>query len=356
MYDTLQPLDPLDPTQLAASLASIGVRLDAVDLDQFAQAFAATRAGLYGIERLDSNETALFGRQFEVVSSRLREVRRPELKWRSFVPVTAEAPPGAETWAYYIWDAVGMAEIVANYSDDVRKVAATAKKQSYGIDTFALGYDWSVLDVERAAVAGANYRNRKADAVRRGFEARFEQLAAAGRPGANTGLVNNANVPVLSAAIVGGSGVWGSPGKSASDALNDLLAMEDAILTTTKGVETPDSLILPLDKFRYVQNTPVFTGAGSHPEETILKVFLARSQYVTGVDWWHPLQKADAAGTGPRALMYRRDPEHVHFELTMAPRELPPQTEGLAIEINSWTRAGGVAFEYPLSAVYLDGL
>jgi hypothetical protein len=356
MYD-LQPLEAPDPQQLAATLAAIGVRLDAREFDNFLQAFSHTRAELYGIERLDANETQIFGPQLEAISTRLREVKRPELKWRTFVPVTSDAPPGAETWSYYLWDAVGMAEIVANYADDIRRVAASAKKFSYDIETYALGYDYSVLDIERASMAGINYRNRKVDQVRRGFELKWDKIAALGQPGVNQkGLLNNPNVPIFTAASVGGSTVWGSSGKSANDVLNDLIAAEDTIFTTTQGVEAPDTLILPLDKYRYIQNTPVFTGAGSRPEETILKVYLARSRFVRDVDWWLPLAKADAAGTGPRALLYKRDPEHVHFEMPMPPRELPPQPHNLAIEVNSWARAGGVVFEYPISALYMDGI
>jgi hypothetical protein len=353
----LQPLDALDRPQLVNTLASVGVRLDAAPLDNLMRAMSATRAELYGLERLDANETVLFGQQLEFISARLRDIKRPELKWRNFVPVTSEVPPGAETWAYYTWDSVGMAEIVANYADDIRRVATSGTKQTFGIETYALGYDWSVLDIERAAMAGVNYRNRKADAVRRGFELRFERVASVGQLGVNIkGLLNNANVPLTTAASVGGSTVWGSAGKSANDVLTDLMNAEDAILNLTKGIETPDTMLMSLAKFRYLQHTPLFTGAGSNPKDTILSVFLERSDYIRNVDWWHPLATADVAGTGPRLVMYRRDPEHEHLEMPMAPRELPPQPEGLAVAINSWTRLGGVVFEYPLSALYVDGI
>jgi hypothetical protein len=357
MYD-LQPLDPLEaPAQIAAKCSELGKRLDANELGNVLLAMAHTRAELYGIDRLDANETALFGRQLEYISTRIRETKRPELKWRQFVPVISEAPPGAETWSYFLWDAAGMAEIVTNYADDIRRVAVNAKKFSFDIASYALGYDWSVQDLERAAFAGVNYRNRKSDQVRKGFEIKFEKLAAFGQSGMNLkGLLNNPNVPVSAAAVVGGSGVWGSAGKSANDVLNELIAWEDIILNTTKGVETPDTLLLPLAKYRYLQNTPLYTGAGSHPEETIEKVFKSRSRYITGIDWWHQLDTADAPGTGPRALVYKRDEEHVHFELPLAPRELPAQVQGLALSINSWARAGGVIFEYPLSALYIDGI
>jgi hypothetical protein len=357
MYDDLQTLDPLNGRRIAELCEQIGSRLDSQQLSQVMLAMANTRADLFGIERLDANETALFGRQLEYISARIRETKRPELKWRQFVPVTSEVPAGAETWTYYMWDAAGMADIVANYGDDIRRVGVTAKKFTQDIASWALGYDWSVLDIERATFGGINYRNRKSDQVRKGFELRFEAMAALGYTGANIrGLLNNVNVPVISAAVVGGSAVWGSSGKSANDVLNDLLAMEDSILTTTKGVETPDTLLLSLAKFRYIQNTALFVGAGSDEKVTILKAFLERSQNVTGVDWWHPLALANAGGTGPRACMYKRDPEHVHFEMPLAPRELPAQVKNLALDVNSWCRAGGVVYEYPLSAVYMDGI
>jgi len=355
--DPEQIIAPLVESELAATLAQIGVRLDSDQMQQVMLAMANTRAILYGIERLDANETALFGRQLEYVSARAREIKRPELKWRQFVPVTTEAPPGAETWAYYLWDALGMAEIVANYADDIRRVALTAQKVSFDIESFALGYDYSVLDVERAAMAGVNYRNRKSDQVRRGFELRFERLASLGQPGTTIkGLLNNTNVPLTAASVVGGGSVWGAGTKTANDALNDLLAMEDAIINATRGVESPDTLLLSLDKYRYIQKTSLFTGAGADPEDTVLKVFLERSATVTDVDWWLPLAKADAAGTGPRIMMYKRDAEHVHFEMPLAPTELPPQAKNLALDINSWCRAGGVAYEYPLSGTYMDGI
>lgn len=352
-----ETLPPLNQRHLMNVLTLVGSNLDAAGREKFLECFVAHRGEIFGFDRLDSNEAGLFGTQLEYLISRQRDIKRPEYKWRLFVPVTSDAPVGAETWAAYFWDAAGMAEIVANYSDDIRKVATFAKKFSYSIETFALGYDWSLLDIERASMAGVNYKNKKSEAVRRGFEARFESLAAVGLKGAGiTGLLNNANVPVMTAASVGGSTVWGSSGKSANDVLNDLLAQEDAIITTTKAIERPDTLLLPLAKFRYMQNTPMFTGAGSNPAQTLLKTYIERSANITAIDWWLPLDTADAAGTGPRALMYKRDPDHVHMEMPLAPTETPAQVKNLAVVVNSWCRNGGVVFEYPLSAEYMDGI
>lgn len=357
MYDGLPTqLEAFDKKKLLVACEAVGAHLDGEERENFLKCFSKHRGDIFGYERLDANEGGLFGVQLEYLISRQRDIKYAEYKWRLFVPVTKDAPAGAETWAAYFWDAVGMAKIIANYADDVPLVATFAKKFAYTIETFALGYDWSVLDIERAAMGGVNYRNRKANAVTKGFEARFESIASIGFAAAGiTGLLNNANVPVISATSVGGSAVWGSSGKSANDVLNDLLAAEDSIITTTKGTERPDTALFSLPKFRYLQNTPMFTGAGSNPEVTILSTYLKRSANIRGVDWWLPLATADAAGTGPRALFYKRDPEHVHMEMPKDPTELPAQVKGMAVVINSWCRNGGVVFEYPLSAVYMDG-
>lgn len=353
----VQPLEPVDQRQLFAALAAIGKRLDGKGRENFLKSYARTRGELHGFNRLDANEAGLFGVQLEYLVSRQRDIKRAEFKWRLLVPVGSDAPAGALSWTAQFWDAAGMAEIVANYGDDIRKVGVFAKKYTYPIETFALGYDWSVIDIDRAALGGVNYRNRKADAVRTGFEARWEQVASTGLKAVNMfGLLNNPNVPVISATSVGGSAVWGSAGKSANDVLNDLLAAEDSISTATQDVERPDTALFSLAKFRYLQKTPLFTGAGSNPRDTILKVYLDRSQSITAVDYWLPLATADAAGTGPRALFYRRDPNKVHLEMPKAPTELPPQVKNLVVDVNSYAYIGGVVFEYPLSAVYMDGM
>lgn len=350
-------LDRLDSHALAEQLAQLGKRLDPTQFANVVRAIAHTRASIHGIDRLDANETALFGRDLEFISGRLRETHKPALKWRNFVPVSSEAPPGAETWSYRMWDSTGMAEIVANFADDIRRVAVLAKKQSYDIATYALGYDYSVLDLERAAMAGVDYQNKEAEAVRLGFEQRLEKIAAIGQPGTTIkGLVNHPNVPVIAASVVGATSAWGTGTKTPEDVLKDLIAAEDSILVATNGVESPDTALFPLSEYRYLQNTPLYTGAGADPEDTILRVYLARTAFVQQVDWWLPLATADAAGTGPRGIWYRRDPRYVHLELTQPPKELPPQAKNLALSVESWARAGGVAWEYPLSAVYMDGI
>jgi len=358
MLVQFQTLAPYSRDQIAGELSGLSSeRLDAAEVDRIYNAMIVHRAELYGADRLDANETMILEHQLEQMRARSVDVQRPEFKARRLVPVTSEIDPGAESWAYSIWDRAGMAKVVANYADDIPKVATFAKKYTHTIESIALGYEWSWLDLLRTARAGVPLRARKADAVRTGFESKIDEIAAIGiKETGLTGLLNNANVPQINAAppATGTSSAWGGADKKPPEVLADLIAMEDAIISTTKGVLNPDTLVLPLAQYRYITRTPLYAVAPANPTDTILKVFLEQSQTVRNVDWWHFAAVAD--GGNPRAIMYPRNPSVVHLEIPLEQQELPPQSKNLSFEVNSVGRIGGVAFEYPLGAVYMDGI
>lgn len=350
------PMDPYSREHLVGELAKLG-RFDAKEVAALHVALIVHRADVFGEHRLDANETTVLEKQLEYMRARTADIERPEYKARMLVPITSEVDPGAETWAYAQWDRVGMAKIVANYADDIPKVATFAKKFVQVVETIALGYGWSWLDLQRTARAGVPLRTRLASAVRDGFEARIETIAAIGieETGA-TGLLNNANVPAISATppATGSDATWDGGDKTPLEVVDDLLLMENTIITNTKGVRTADTLVLPLSKLNYIAQKSIYAAAPSNPMDTILSVFLAKSRSITNVEFWH---FADTADDGdPLACMYRRDPSVVHMELPLEQQELPPQAKNLSLEINSVGRIGGVAWEYPLAGVYMAGI
>jgi hypothetical protein len=354
------PMAPYSRDQIAGELAKLTTagRFDAAEVNRLFAALIVHRADVYGEARLDANETAVLLQQLEFMRARTTDIERPEFKARMLVPVTSEVDPGAETWAYSQWDRVGMAKIVANYADDIPKVATFAKKFVQTVETIALGYGWSWLDLQRTARAGVPLRTRLAQAVRDGFEQKIEVIGAIGiaETGA-TGLLNSANVPAIAAAAPasGTSAVWGGADKTPLEVVDDLLAMENAVINNTKGVRSADTLILPLAKLNYIAQKSIYNTAPSNPLDTILSVFLAKSRSITNVEFWH---FADTVNTGntPRATMYKRDPTVVHMEIPQEQQEMPPQAKNLSLEINSVGRIGGVAWEYPLAAVYMNGI
>jgi hypothetical protein len=349
-------MDPYSREQLAIEVARIG-RLDNAELSRLYAALIVHRADVYGEDRLDANETAVLEKQLEFMRARTTDIERPEFKARQLVPITSEVDPGAETWAYSQWDRVGMAKIVANYADDIPKVATFAKKFVQALETIALGYGWSWLDLQRTARAGVPLRTRLANAVRDGFEQRIETIAAIGIPETGaTGLLNSPNVPSIAAAAptAGTDPSWMGGDKTPLEVVDDLLAMENAVVNNTKGVRSADTLVLPLLQLNYLAQKSIYNAAPGNPMDTILSVFLSKSRTITNVEFWHFCDEADDGD--PLAIMYRRDPTVVHLELPLEQQELPPQAKNLSLEINSVGRIGGVAWEYPLAGVTMTGI
>src|ERR1700761_9346019 len=143
MLIPMHTLKPINRDHLAAELSRMSTeRLDAKEVDTLYRCMVVHRAELYGADRLDANESMILTQQLEVMRARTADILRPPFKARQFVPVTSEVDPGAESWSYAQWDRVGMAKIIANYADDIPKVATFAKKFVHTIETIGLGYDW----------------------------------------------------------------------------------------------------------------------------------------------------------------------------------------------------------------------
>lgn len=360
-FDGIQVLPPSRGEVIAEAERLLQRRLDSHAADNLYGAFLARFVEVHGAsvaERLDANESAIVAPRLQQIRARIGQRKRPERKGRRLVPVTHEMNPGAESFTYEMWDARGMAKMVANPSADIEKVGTAGESFTFKAIAFALGFDVSVYDLDRSTYAGVPLRANKMQAVDEGFENRVEYISALGIPGTPiTGLLNHANVPVVNvpnAAGGGNSPVWGVD-KTALEVLEDLQLAEDTVASQSDDVEIADTLVLPRTKLRYAQKTPLYTGAGSNPKETILSVFLDQSDGIKSVESWRYCNTADAAGTGPRACFYKRAPDVVHHEIPRERREYPPQRKNLVMEVISDMISAGVWFERPLAAVYVDG-
>jgi hypothetical protein len=299
--------------------------------------------------RADAGETAAMARQLEYVKAETYEVKYLNLQARELIPVDGSVPSGAQSFVWYSWDWVGMAKIIANYADDLPKVQILGKEHIQGIKSLGDSYDYSIQDIRAAAMAGVNLDANKAKACRRAMENKIEQLAAKGDSAAGLpGLLNNANVPVLTATELVGD--WANPATTSAQILADLHLIANYINTVTKGTHSATTLVLPTTRYNIVA-----TRAYSDMlPDTILQVFLRSNPFVREVRQWHFLDTADSAGTGPRVLAYEKSPEILQLVIPQEFEQFPPQAKNLAFDVPCHARIGGVVIRYPLAMVYAD--
>jgi hypothetical protein len=312
--------------------------------------------GLTADARWDAKYTAALDLQLEELRAQTYDIKYPELKARKLVPVDNSVDPGAEAVAYHQWDDVGMANIIANYADDLPMVDALAEKFTQPIHGMGDAYQYSVQDLRRAAMAGNQLDTRRPRAARRAIERRIDDIAATGHAKGNLkGLINHPNVTILSAANDGTSTRWvtgRSPAKAPDLIKADMHAAVTNIWTVTKQVHQPNTILLPTVEYGHISQQQV----GTENQTTILQSFLANNPFITMVDFWYKLDTADAAGTGPRMVTYQRDPEVLQLVIPQDFEQFPPQAKNLAFIVPCHARIGGVQVYYPLAIVYTDGL
>ena len=297
--------------------------------------------------RFDAGETVAFARQLESIAARTYDVVYPDPKSFSLIPIAAGVESMAEFYTWRAFDRAGVAKRIVNFADDVPTVDIQGTENITPIATYADGYQYTLFDMRRAQMLNVDLDQKRALAARDVLNRKIDRVAAFGDAEVNiTGFVNNPNVPVVAPT----TGNWAT----AADVqiLSDLYKMEQTIVTNSRGLEEPDTLVVPPSTMGIIATKP----AGVNLQDTVLDVFLRRSRFIRNVESWYQLETANAAGTGPRIVAYKRDPTKLELVLPLAFEQEPPQARNFAFVVNCLARCGGVVFYYPRSASYMDGI
>lgn len=308
--------------------------------------------GLDHLTNLDANEAIFFENELEHLKAKSYDVMRRELRHREYLPVSSEAGPGAETIAYTQYDQVGTAKLIANYADDIPLANVKGRKFTSPVHGIALAFGYSLQDVRAAAMANKRLDDKGMKAMARGIGEKEETVAAFGDT--NTGMagfLNHANVTVASVANPGSGKAWIADSKTPEEIAQDVATSVNTILAATAEKEKPNAVILPVTEYGHIAQKKM-----TDIEPTILKWVLGNNPWIKSIGTWDKLSTADAAGTGPRMVTYKRDPEALTLEIPQEFEVLPTQQKGLQFLTYGHSRIGGVLFYYPLSCLYTDDL
>ena len=304
----------------------------------------------------DAKYTAALDLDLEAVKAKTYDIKYPELKARSLVPMDTSIPSGAETYSYRQWDEYGMAEIIANYADDFANVDVKGEKFVGNIESIGDSYQYSVQDLRRSAMMGESLDAKRALAARKAIERKIDDLVAVGDAKSKLpGLINNANVAVSAATTDGTSARWiggRTTPKAPELILKDMNDLAASIRVASMHVHMPTTIVLSIAEWEHIARTAV----DSTNRMTILQAFLQNGNGITEVIPWYKLDLADAAGTGPRMLCYQKSPEVLDFKLPQDFESFPPQAQSMAFKVVCHARVGGVCIYYPLAVAYMDGI
>lgn len=295
-------------------------------------------------ENLDADESIFFSRELEHIKAKTFDIKFPELKARQLLPVSFEAGPGAESITYRQFDQVGVAKLIANYADDLPRADVAAKEFTAPVKSLGASYGWNFQEVRSAAMAGKSLNQRRSGSARRAMMVEENRIAWNGDVECGLGgLLDNANIinHVIPADGIGASKKFST--KTSEQILRDLNSIATAIHETTKGIESPDTLLLPLSQYNLI-----FTLRLPDSDKSVGVWFLDNSPHIQNIEW---LNDIDGAGPGGVDLMiaYKRDPDKLTLEIPQDFEQLPVQERNLEFVVPVHQRIGGVLIYYPLS-------
>ena len=293
---------------------------------------------------LDAQQTTYFNRQLEVIKSQTYDIKQGNLRAVELFPVDGTTPEYAETQTYYQYDARGLAKIVSDYGTDIPSVEVAGRAFTSKIETIALSYAYSIMDIKRASIQGTPLNVRKALATQRGVMARHNQLFWVGDTVAGiVGVLSHASVPnaQVTADGTGSSPLWST--KTPTQILRDLVQGVTEIKSLTKGVESPNLLVLSEGRLNVIRGTRM----SADSSDSILVAFNNMFPEIR-VEGAEELAGAFQGGT-EGFLLGRNESTHIELIAPIVYEETPPEQKNLAYAVNAIGRNGGVAIYYPLA-------
>jgi hypothetical protein len=300
--------------------------------------------------RLDADESAFFQRQLEFIKPKAYDVKYAKLKARELIPVSSDAGEGADKITYRQYDQVGVARVISSYANDLPRADVTGKEFTVLVKTLGASYGYSIQEIRKAKMAGLPLDQKRAMAARRAIADLENRIAFNGdTESALGGLLSNASVSTVTIPNdgSGSSKLWST--KTGDQIIRDMMLVSNTIVSNTKGVEIPDTLLLPVEQYNLAHSTPRSTAS----DYSCAKWFKENSPFIKNIEWVNEL---DSGGATDVILAYRKDPEVLTLEIPSDFEMLEPEKRNLEYVVDCVENIGGVIIYYPLAICKGDGI
>lgn len=323
------------------------------------------------VGRADAQETALFARQIEYIYTQTYDIKYPDLKARSLIPVDTRVPSGADTFTYTQYDKIGQAGIVHSYAEDFPNAEVKGKQFRQGAFSLGASYQYSIQDMRAAAMAGVPLEAKKAEAARYAIEKKLEKLAATGDAG--TGMTGLANAPNLTgttkvsqnnagstsatwASLISDALAKGNMTAAAQEILKDFSAMSQQVHNQSDGVFEADTVVVPTKSYSLLATTYVAPQFGN--PTSLLKFILEASPWLKEIEFWPYLDTAASlqggtSGAHGLVMAYKKDPAVLSLIIPQEFEQFAPQPRNMSFIVPCHMRTGAVTVRYPIGVTFM---
>jgi hypothetical protein len=300
-----------------------------------------------------------FARQLEYIKQQSYDILYPEYKAITMIPVSTEAGPGAESITYREFDTVGVMKVISNYADDLPRADVRGKEYTIPVRSIGGSYGYNVQEIRAARMANKPLELRRAESARRAYEQMVNRIgwfakADDGIYGGLTGLLYNPNITKADAVTPN----WLTA--TADQLIADFAAQFYNMVDLTKGIEWPDTAMLPPKQYGRLRTLPRSTIS----DTTVMTFIMNAHPEIKQIEWVNELKAVSPKPSTPTApssttdcmVLYKKDPMKLTFEIPQPFEQFPVQERGLEYLIPTHGRIGGIICYYPLSITIVEKL
>ena len=324
---------------------------------------------------LNDSEGVFFQRQLEYIQAQSYDVLYPDLMGREIFALNTEGGEGINVITYRSYDKRGETQIIAGKATDLPRGDIDGKEFSINVRTLGNAFGYSRQEIAAAKLTGMPLEARKAEATRRSYEEKVNQIiffgsaengisglfgGVAGQPWSET----TANLVDGSDAA---SRAWYGSGatKSVSGVIKDLTDACAAMYSDTKKIFRPNRILMSVQAKQFLMNTP----RSETTDTSILNWFLANNMFIKSADQIVDVNELEGIYSPTVAGTFLADGSGkdgftvlAEEESNMRAREpfpyvhLPVQYKGLEFEINCYGRFAGLEIIRPGAIQHWHGI
>lgn len=294
-----------------------------------------------------NDEVGLFlARELETILARTFETEYADIKYSQILPISTEVATGSDSFTYKIFDAQGSMKIIADKGSDLPRADILRKEVTHPVRSLGASFAYSIQETRAAAqVPGLQLEQRRANAVRRAYEEKVQDVAYFGSSADGIdGLFNNANVDKIV------PNKWFDGTITTDEMLEILNEGPTRIIQNSNMKEQPNTMLVPQNVYRIISTTARSTTS----DTTVLEFFLRTNPYIRAVEPINDLEAAKSVLNKDRIVCYDRSPEKLQLHIPQTLEFLPPVRQNLEFSVAAHARVGGVALYYPKSAIFVE--
>lgn len=314
-----------------------------------------------------------FQRQLEYIQAQSYDVLYPDLMAREVFALNTEGGEGINSLTYRSYDKRGETAIIAGKATDLPRGDIDGKEYTINVRTLGNAYGYSRQELAASRLTGMPLEQRKAEATRRSYEEKVNQLSWFGDAshdlhglfGGPAGAPWSTVSRTVVAAAAGGtnSTVWGVD-KTPDEVIADLTSAVTKLYVDTKKIFRADTILISVEKKMYLMNTP----RSIHSDVSIMDWFCKNNQFISSPSQFKDINELagiyaangsdafDPTGGGAEGFtVLASGQDNMRLREPFPYVHLPVQYKGLEFEISCYGRFAGLEMVRPGAIQHFEG-